>query len=308
MSTINLILPLMIQAFVFASIILIFGALTSVRNARKEFVRQIFGDNEEYRVIKLENKNRLNALEKIIMTARKAGLKNSNQEIILMVLGVVMITYIVSYLLFGNPVIASIITPAGLFIFYNYLAGRIKKRADKMSDEMEDWLLVLASHLKSGVSLAQALRLSLDRLDGSSLKNEVEDIVKTIDFGNTAKDALEMFEDRIPAVEYKMVTVAVSVNSALGGNLAESFKNIASNIAERRRIRDEAKSLSSQGKLASNAIALVILGLICALRFMNPEYLDPFFNSTLGMVIFTFAIGWAVLGWWLVRKISMPSL
>ncbi len=297
----------MIQALSFSSIILILGAMTSLRYARKEFVRQIFEVTEDSPVKLKSGKPRLSIFDKTLLIARKAGFKNSNQEIVLMVLGVMIASFVIGLLLFGNHLIAVLITPAGLFIFYNFLQGRIKYRAEKLSDEMEDWLLVLASHLKSGVSLAQALRLSLDRLNGP-LRNEVEDIVKAIDFGNTAKDALEMFEERIPAVEYKMVTVAVSVNSALGGNLAEAFRNIAGNIVERRRIINEARALSSQGKLASNAIALVIVGLICVLRILNPTYLDPFFKSAFGIFIFVLAIGWAVLGWWLVRKVSTPKL
>lgn len=258
-------------------------------------------------MIEIESKARLNVFEKIIITAYKAGFKNSPQEIILMLLGLVIAIYIAGYMLFGNPVVAMLTTPAGFFVFYNYLKNRIKKRADKMSHEMEDWLLVLASHLKSGVSLAQAIRLSVDRLAGP-FRIEVEEIVKTINFGNTAKEALEMFEHKIPAKEYKMVVIAVKVNSVLGGNLAAAFENIAKTIAERRRIREEAKSLSSQGRLASNAIALVIVGLIGILRVINPEYLDPFFESTLGIIIFSITIGWAVLGWWLVRKVSMPRI
>lgn len=297
----------MIQALSFAAIVLIFGALTSIRNGRKEFVRRTFGVAEEGPAKLESGKPKLNIFDVAILKARKAGFKNSNQEIILVMLGVTIASYIIGFLLFGNYAIAILTTPAGLFVFYNFLQGRIKYRAEKLSDEMEDWLLVLASHLKSGVSLAKALRLSLDRLNGP-LRNEVEDIVTVVDFGNTAKDALEMFEERIPAVEYKMVTVAVSVNTTLGGNLAEAFRNIAATIAERRRIRDEAKSLSSQGKLASNAIALVIIGLICALRLISPTYLDPFFKSALGIFIFVMAIAWAVLGWWLVRKVSMPKI
>jgi len=298
---------IVVQILVFASIILIFGALTSVRNARKEAIKKMFGLSEDKQNPAAKTNNRVHFLDNIISLAHKAGFRNNKHEIILICLAVATASYITGYVLFGHPIIAALTTPAGFFIVYNILKSRVKKRGEEMSDEMEDWLLVLASYLESGVSLAQAIRLSVDRLDGVLL-TEVEDIVKAIDFGNTAKDALEMFEHRIPAVEYKMVTVAVKVNSVLGGNLAQALKNIANTVAERRRIRSEAKSLSSQGKLASNAIAIIIIGLIATLRLMNPEYLDPFFKTPLGMIIFTAAIGWAVLGWWLVRKVSMPKI
>ncbi|MBO8128939.1 MAG: type II secretion system F family protein [Peptococcaceae bacterium] len=293
-----------IQTLVFASIILIFGALTSLRSARKEFIRKAFGVGEEVSPVKPRGPG---FFERISIRFSQAGLNMAPHEVLILFLLVAAISVAAGFLLFGNFVIACFTAPFGIGVFWGYLKGRAKKRAEKQADEMEDWLLILSSHLRSGLSLTQALKISLERLQGA-LREEIEKVVRAVDLGTPGYEALEMVKDRIPAVEYKMVLVAVKVNTQLGGNLAAALENIARAVRERRRMRSEAKALSAQGRIASNAILFVVVGLIVILRVLSPDYLSPFFENILGMMVFTASLGLSVLGWWVIRKITIPKI
>lgn len=297
---------IVIEALIFAAIMLITGAVTSIRNTQREFIRKNFEYDERLVTTKSKNKN-FGLFQWILFKTRQAGYSFSDYEIGLFIAGIFIGTFIISYALFGNIYVALATAPFGMFIVYNFLVGRIQKRADMLAHEMEDWLVVLASHLRSGLSLSQSIIISLGRMEGI-LKPEVEQIVKAIEMGNPVYDALELIRDRIPAVEFKMVLVATRVNIQLGGNLAKAYEKIAFTIGERRKIKSDFKSLSAQGRIASSAIGLVVIGLIIIIRLISPNYLNSFFESTLGVLLFCGGIGWAVFGWWLVRRITMPRL
>jgi tight adherence protein B len=69
------------------------------------------------------------------------------------------------------------------------------------------------------------------------------------------------------------------VQREVGGNLAEIMDVISYTIRERVRIKGDIRALTAQAMYSGRALALMPIGLLCILWFLNRSYVMEFFNK-----------------------------
>ena len=72
---------------------------------------------------------------------------------------------------------------------------------------------------------------------------------------------------------------AINVQREVGGNLAEIMDVISYTIRERVRIKGEIRALTAQAVYSGRALAIMPVGLICVLYFLNRTYVMEFFRN-----------------------------
>jgi tight adherence protein B len=109
--------------------------------------------------------------------------------------------------------------------------------------------------------------------------------------------------ERIPSVSVMAFITAVLVQKETGGNLAETLDRITAVIRGRFKLHRRIKSLSAEGRLSANILAMVPLVLFAVIWFTTPDYLPTLLNNPLGPKLITTAVVLGVLGIFWIRRI-----
>lgn len=184
-----------------------------------------------------------------------------------------------------------------------YVKRKLKKRIEKLEDQLLDTLTMLSGALKAGLSLPQAFEVVLEDM-ASPMKEELEQILNLNRLGQPMEEALERLVQRVPTENVEILVTSVVTLSETGGNLAEAFDSIVNTINERERVREKIKSMTALGEYQGLIAALSPIVFIGLLYFMNPDIAMSLLNTVPGWIILGIAITLDILGYFLMKKIA----
>ncbi|WP_322044231.1 type II secretion system F family protein [Paraburkholderia sp. J67] len=104
-----------------------------------------------------------------------------------------------------------------------------------------------------------------------------------INYGVSLNDALCGLANRMPVRDLRYLVIAVLIQRETGGNLAELFDSIAWLVRERFKLFDKVRVLSAEGKLSAWVLGMLPIGSAAIINFVNPDFLDPFWNDPVGI-------------------------
>ncbi len=184
-----------------------------------------------------------------------------------------------------------------------YVKRKLKKRIEKLEDQLLDTLTMLSGALKAGLSLPQAFETVLEDMT-PPMKEELEQILNLNRLGQPMEEALERLAQRVPTENVEILVASVVTLSETGGNLAEAFDSIVNTINERERVREKIKSMTALGEYQGLIAALSPIVFIGLLYFMNPDIALSLLNTVPGWIILAIAITLDILGYFLMKKIA----
>jgi tight adherence protein B len=100
-----------------------------------------------------------------------------------------------------------------------------------------------------------------------------------------------------------MFVTAINILKETGGNLAETFTTIVVTIRERQKIERKIEAMTAQGIMQGFIVSCVPLGLIVMFYFVDPNYIMPMFNSTLGIILLMIMFVFIIIGGIAIRKV-----
>jgi tight adherence protein B len=234
------------------------GALTDWVNKRVE--KSSFGD-------------------KIARDLARADLKFKPGEYIALyviaIIGVGLIAFLVGGRLILSGIIGAVI---GAFLPGLYVRSQKSKLLVRFNDQLPDMLNLVVNGLRAGYSTLQAMEAVSKELP-APICDEFKRVVQEMQLGIPMEKALENLLRRIPSGDLDFVVTAINVQREVGGNLAEIMDVISYTIRERVRIKGEIRALTSQAVYSGRALALMPIGLLCILWFLNRDYVMTFFSK-----------------------------
>jgi tight adherence protein B len=182
-----------------------------------------------------------------------------------------------------------------------WLGGRARKRQRDFAEQLDDSLQLMASSLRAGHSLLQAL---------ASVANEAEEptseefsrIINETRVGRELGSSLDEAGRRMKSEDFVWVTQAIAINREVGGNLAEVLDGVSGTIRERNQIRRQVKALAAEGKLSAIVLMVLPFGIGGFLMITNPGYLVKFTQSLVGYGLLVVAAVLLVVGGLWLRK------
>jgi tight adherence protein B len=108
---------------------------------------------------------------------------------------------------------------------------------------------------------------------------------------------------RVPSVTVMALVTAILVQKESGGNLAEILEQISSVIRGRFRFQRRVRTLSAEGRMSAWVLCMIPLILVVAMTLVNPEYLPMLLNDPAGKQLAVFAVVWASIGIFFIRRI-----
>lgn len=177
-----------------------------------------------------------------------------------------------------------------------------EKRCNKFTDQMVDGMTILANGVKAGLSVTQSMDRVVKNLD-NPISQEFRLVLSQNQLGQTIEDALTELGERIPRPDVQMFVTSVNILKETGGNMAETFQTINFTIRERQKVEKKIEALTAQGITQGVIISAIPFLLLAIFWAIDPNYVAPLFNTTLGLIALLLVIILQVMGGLAIRKI-----
>jgi len=192
-------------------------------------------------------------------TLDRAGIQARLPEIGLGVAAVAAAMWLVlAFLLHPSPLLAAflLIVSAGASAggFWMLVQVKLRKRLDSFVTQLELALRLLASGVRIGLGLRQALTVVIEEMPDPA-KHEYMRVVGQTNIGVSVYDALDSLSKRMPSSETMMMARAIRIQSQTGGDLGKILEQLANTIKERRRIQRKIRALTAEGRASAGILS-----------------------------------------------------
>lgn len=206
-----------------------------------------------------------------------------------------------------SPGFALILAPfgflCGLYLFRSYLRYLGKKRQRKFEDQLPDLLSVLASSVRGGFSLFQALQL-IAREATEPSKTEFQRVIQEVSLGGPLDDALAGLAKRMPTEDVDILVTAITLQHQTGGSLSHVLDIVANTIRERHRVEREIRSMTAQQRFSASLLAALPFLLAAILFLISPQYIGKLFVWGWVLVIPVGAVILSIIGLIVMRRMA----
>lgn len=199
-------------------------------------------------------------------------------------------------------VMATIVTVAMWNIPLMIIRKQWEKRCGLFVDQMVNGLTIMANGIKAGLSITQCMERVVENLP-NPISQEYALALAQIRLGRSVEEALVDLGERIPKPDVQMFVTAINILKETGGNLAETFSTIVVTIRERQKVEKKIEAMTAQGIMQGFIVSMVPLGLIALFYFIDPNYINPMFTSTLGIILLIIMMGLIIIGGIAIRKV-----
>ena len=243
-----------------------------------------------------------NVAQKWTVDLERAGLTLNPKEYLVLRITVSLVIGGLVAMLVPFPVIGLLVAPLGFVAVGFYVKRRIISRTRKIEAQLSEVLQMLASGLRAGFGLVQAIEQAADQLP-APISVELRRAMRDMAMGASVEQALGALNDRVGSSDFDIVITAILIQRAVGGNLAEILDNVAHTMRERERIRGEIRALTAQQRMTGFVIGGIPIGLLLAFNLISPEFAQLLFTDSLGRMMLGVAALLEVFGFWVISRI-----
>lgn len=154
-------------------------------------------------------------------------------------------------------------------------------RRTAIDGQLLDAVTAIASALRSGRSLGQALTTAADEAD-DPLSTVLADTAHAASLGVPIDEALDRFADAVGGSDVRLVSGVLKVHRRTGGALAASLDDVARTLADRREAARELRSLTAQARLSAAILGLLPLGFFLFLSVVARRDIESAYRTTAG--------------------------
>jgi tight adherence protein B len=236
-----------------------------------------------------------------IAALERAGITMRLQDFALLVIAGSLVAAALGVVLVGPllGLLLGLVVPILAKITVSVLTSRRQK---SFADQLDDSLQLMASSLRAGHSLLQALNsVATEAEEPTSV--EFSRIINETRVGRELSQALDETARRVDSDDFAWVTQAIAINREVGGNLAEVLDGVGHTIRERNQIRRQVKALSAEGRLSALVLMALPLGVLAFLSITNRSYIARFTESLAGYAMIATGVLLLLIGGLWLRKV-----
>jgi tight adherence protein B len=198
-----------------------------------------------------------------------------------------------------------VIPLGGLFLAalpFLWLQKRKKNRIKKFVAAMPEAVELIGRALRAGHGLASGLNLVAEEMRGP-IADEFNRVFEEQNLGIPIELSLRNLADRIPVMDVRFFVIAIIIQRATGGDLAEVLDKIGRLIRQRYELLGHVRALTAEGRLSGIVLLALPPGLLAFLSFSNYGYISPLFTTTVGTKMLAITGAFQLLGAWMINKI-----
>lgn len=252
------------------------------------------------------------ALSKLLATAplvprlqlllQQAAVEMQIATFLLVVLGLALVTWIVTLLVNGILVIsflAAIIAGSIPFAVVYYKRSR---RFSRFEEQFPDAMDLLARAVRAGHAFTTAFSLIGEEMP-NPVAQEFDFTFHQQNLGLPLRDALANLAVRMPLPDVRIFVSALQIQRDSGGNLGEILDNLSQVVRERFELLREVQTITAEGRLSMYVLTAMPFVAGLGMYLINPEYMKPLLTDPMGHTALMVAGVMQVLGYLIIRKI-----
>jgi tight adherence protein B len=184
-----------------------------------------------------------------------------------------------------------------------YLGRKIRQRISEFNNGLTDMITTVVGSLRAGFSFQQSLMTVVEEA-ASPIKEEMESVLKEMQYGSSLEDSLNHLQERMPSEDLDLMIQAILIQRQVGGNLATVLDKIVETIRGRTKIQRQISTLTAQGRLSGIVVGLLPIILGTALYFIQPSYIGALFHHPIGLIMLVAGGISAAIGFFMIKKIT----
>ena len=234
----------------------------------------------------------------------RAGIAMTAREYYMVQFGLVAVG-LASAGLLGGGIIALMLSASAAIALPTLWVRRLKaQRLHQFTKQLEPAMRTAANSLKAGQSLGYAIRAIAEKIP-APLGTEFAKASAEITNANVPPvEALAHIQDRIDSSLFGFVIAALKLQTSIGGNLVEIFGKVADTVRERVNLRDNVHAKTAQGRTGGYVVAGLPFVMIAFVEISDPSYMQPFFSTARGEVLFAIFFLVIAAGVFLINKLT----
>ena len=196
-------------------------------------------------------------------------------------------------------------------LVYFYLDLRIYTRTKRMEEQLPDFLQVLSSNLKGGMTFESALWASI-KPRFNVLGSEMSNASKKVMTGYEISDAMIELSDKYDSLMLKRTVDLVISELESGGNVAELIDRIVGNLKETKALKKELSASAIAYVIFISVIVILISPLLFALSYqlliMTLGFISKFSAATQRATTLPFKLSSSVINPEDFKKFSVLAI
>ena len=175
---------------------------------------------------------------------------------------------------------------------------RRRRREIATQERLAEAVSLVASAMRSGRSLHQAIELAANDLDpllGSTFRR----LADRTGLGDPMDESIDVWARDVGGPDARLVAGVLKLHRRTGGSLAASLENLADTLRDRRASARELGSLTAQARLSATILGLLPIGFFLFLSVIARRDLEAAYERPTGVVaiVFGFALQGAAYVW-----------
>ncbi len=176
-----------------------------------------------------------------------------------------------------------------------------KRRQNQFLNDFADAIDVMVRGLKAGLPVSEAMKIIATET-GPPVGPEFVEVVDGQRVGISLDQGIERMVERIPLAEVNFLAIVMAIQSKTGGNLSEALGNLSKVLRERKKMKAKIRSVSQEAKSSAAIIGSLPFVIMGALLLLNPNYLNPLFETDIGNMLLIGSGVWMTMGILVMRK------
>ncbi len=181
-------------------------------------------------------------------------------------------------------------------------------RRRKLEDQLADAMVSLASAIKAGLSLAQAMDI-IAQQSPPPISQEFRQLVGEYQLGKPLERCLRETKERLRSENFALFAAAMEASRESGGRLNETVDRIAHSVRELQRLERKVESETAQARTSAFYMALAPLFILALYYFfLDPINTERLFTTFMGQIMLSIAVVLDVVAYLWARKILTPEI
>lgn len=176
-----------------------------------------------------------------------------------------------------------------------------RRRQHVFLNDFADAIDIMVRGLKSGLPINDAMRI-ISGETPAPVGPEFLEIVEGQRVGITVDQGLERLFERMPLAEVNFLAIVMNIQSKTGGNLSEALNNLSKVLRDRKKMKGKIRAMSQEAKASAMIIGSLPFVIMGALTVLNPAYLNPLWDTTIGNMLVIGSGVWMLIGTLIMRK------
>jgi tight adherence protein B len=177
----------------------------------------------------------------------------------------------------------------------------VGRRKAALESQIPDMVWLISSALKSGYSFLKAMQTVANEMR-DPIAEASQRVVDESRLGVPMDDALQRMAARVGSPDLDLIVTAVSIQSQVGGSLAEVLDSIADTIKERVQLQGEVSALTAEGRMSGIVLIMLTPAMAAMLTIANPVYMSSLISDQLGIKLIIGTAIFQILGIVIIKR------